>query len=294
MRFPMNAASNTRSPLRLPKAQRPYLVMALGMALVVLVGSIDYVTGVHVFVLVFYLLPIFLVSWYVPRPAGVVVAVISAAVWLVGQWWGPAPLPPANRTPAVFYWNVIIKMGFLILFAVLLALLKAAYDKEKTHARTDDLTGVANRRHFFERAEQETRRSHRYKRPMTVVFIDIDDFKIVNDRFGHETGDALLQAVGNTLHRHLRETDIVGRLGGDEFVVLMPETQAPEAEKVLEKLRRHLLQTAEDKDLDVTFSIGAVAFPQAPDSVDEMIAAADKTMYSVKKDGKDRVQLRSA
>jgi diguanylate cyclase (GGDEF)-like protein len=270
------------------------LVVALGLTLVLLVGTVDYMTGTHVFFLVFYLVPIFLVSWYAPRPAGVVLAVVSAAVWLGGQGWWPAQSSAANDTAAVFYWNIVIKMGFLILFAVLLGLLKEAYDKEKAHARTDELTGVANRRHFFERAEAELRRSHRYQHPLTAVFIDLDNFKVVNDRFGHEAGDALLQAVGRTLRRHLRETDIVGRLGGDEFVVLMPETPAPEAEKVLEKLRRHLLQTAEDKHLEVTFSIGAVAFPQAPSSVDELIGAADKTMYSVKKEGKDRVQLWSA
>jgi diguanylate cyclase (GGDEF)-like protein len=275
------------------RVKRAVLVPLVGLALVLLIGLADYwadrIIGARVFFLVFYLVPIFWVTWHAGRRAGVVVAVASALVWLAA-WQG---VPVDKEVPAVFYWDVVVKMGFLVLFSVLLSLLKAAYEKERALARVDDLTGVANRRYFFERAAAEIARSRRYGHPLTAAFIDIDDFKSVNDCFGHETGDALLRAVGDVLRGHLRETDIIGRLGGDEFAVLMPETQAPETEHVLGKLRQHLAQAMEEHAISVTFSVGAVAFSRAPGSVDELIEAADHVMYSVKRDGKDRVRLDS-
>ncbi|MBI3014821.1 MAG: GGDEF domain-containing protein, partial [Candidatus Tectomicrobia bacterium] len=161
----------------------------------------------------------------------------------------------------------------------------------KALARTDSLTGVINRRYFFELAQRENSRAHRHKQPFTVMFIDLDNFKDVNDVSGHMTGDALLRLVGETMRKNLRQTDIIARLGGDEFAVLLPETgPEPSVHIVMRKLQENLLQVMEKNGWPVTFSIGAVTFLRPPSSVDEMIRLPDDLMYSVKGKGKNMIK----
>ncbi len=167
--------------------------------------------------------------------------------------------------------------------------LRAALEHEKELSRIDFLTQVANRRAFYEMAEFESKRSRRYQRPISLAYIDIDNFKQVNDRMGHEVGDRLLVAVAASIQKSVRETDLVARVGGDEFVLLLPETAAEPAQIVLGKVRNNLLDAMERNAWPVTFSIGLATFPTPPDSVDAMVKFADDLMYSVKNSGKDRI-----
>src|SRR5204862_6902277 len=98
--------------------------------------------------------------------------------------------------------------------------LKETLEREQLRAHRDDLTGLYNRRAFVELGKAELARARRYNHPMAVAFIDVDDFKLINDHFGHEVGDELLKTVGRTLSHSLRSTDLIARLGGDEFIVL--------------------------------------------------------------------------
>jgi predicted signal transduction protein with EAL and GGDEF domain len=115
--------------------------------------------------------------------------------------------------PFVCYWNAIVRLGFFVLATYLLPALKAM-ESEKNLACTDNLTGIPDRRHFFELAETELDCSHRYKRPITLAYIDLDSFKTVNDQWGHKVGDKLLCAVVDRIKNQLRSTDIIARLGG--------------------------------------------------------------------------------
>jgi diguanylate cyclase (GGDEF)-like protein len=151
------------------------------------------------------------------------------------------------------------------------------------------LTGVANQRFFYELAEQEINRSARYLHPFTVAYIDLDNFKIINDRFGHFTGDLVLRAVADRMKGCLRKTDGVGRLGGDEFAVLFSETGPEAARAAVSKLRVQLLAEMHQGNWPVTFSIGVTTFITAPPSVDEMIRLTDELMYTVKKEHKNAV-----
>lgn len=169
--------------------------------------------------------------------------------------------------------------------------LKESLAKEQELARIDPLTHVANRRAFYEVAEAESARARRYRRPISVAYLDIDDFKRVNDTLGHSTGDALLVSVASTLRSQLRTTDVVARMGGDEFALMLPETDATSAQVVLEKLQRALLETARASDWQVTFSIGAASFVTAPDSLDTMLRLADEELYAIKAQGKNRVSV---
>ena len=192
--------------------------------------------------------------------------------------------------PAIPYWNMGVRLGTFLILTFLLSALKKAMEREKELARTDPLTGVANRRYFFELADMEINRARRYKHPFTVVWIDLDNFKAVNDGFGHSVGDALLRLVANTLHKNIRATDIVARLGGDEFAILLPETGSEPAEVITHKIQKVNLDTMEKNEWPVTFSIGVVTFVSPPSTVDEMLKISDGVMYSAKKNGKNEIK----
>jgi diguanylate cyclase (GGDEF)-like protein len=169
--------------------------------------------------------------------------------------------------------------------------LKRLLAKEQELARIDPLTVVPNRRAFYEALDQERVRSRRYRRPFTIAYVDLDNFKKVNDSLGHAMGDELLVQVAAGLKSNLRASDYIGRLGGDEFAVLLPETDATAAQLVLRKLRLRLLEEMKAHDWQVTFSIGAATFLDPPDSLDVMIRMADETMYAIKAHGKDNVSV---
>jgi predicted signal transduction protein with EAL and GGDEF domain len=189
-------------------------LIALGLAIVALVGAIDHLTGPELFVSIFYLFPIFLVTWLTERWIGVTISIASAITWLITDFTAGH----IYAHPAIPYWNMGVRLSTFLIITFLLSAFKKGIEHEKELARTDSLTGVANRRYFFELADMEINRARRYKHPFTVVWIDLDNFKTVNDHFGHSTGDALLRSVANTLQKNIRATDIVARLGGDEFV----------------------------------------------------------------------------
>lgn len=172
----------------------------------------------------------------------------------------------------------------------MLSALKKLVEEHKQAARIDVLTGIPNRRAFYEAAQLEIARANRHPRPFTVVFTDIDNFKNVNDRYGHLIGDRLLTLTADILRQNVREIDQVARLGGDEFVLLLSGTDANGAATVMERLRSDLTAMAQMYHWPVTYSAGAVTFTRPPESVDEMITKADTLMYSVKQSGKDHIR----
>ncbi|MBI1928984.1 GGDEF domain-containing protein [Candidatus Poribacteria bacterium] len=157
-------------------------------------------------------------------------------------------------------------------------------------SRTDALTQVANRRLFYHLADMEISRARRNASPFTMAYLDLDNFKLMNDRFGHRIGDTLLCLVASTIQKNLRRSDTVARLGGDEFAILLPETGREAADEVLDRLRKLLLDLMSEKGWPVTLSVGAMTFIHPPDSVDEMIRSADDLMYSVKQSSKNMIQ----
>ena len=183
-----------------------------------------------------------------------------------------------------------LNLAFLFVIFAAVGLAAGVHRRTKKLTRQDDLTGVLNRRGFFEVLGDESKRSQRYLHPLTVVYVDLDDFKLVNDLKGHKTGNLVLQEVARTMQSILREVDFVARLGGDEFALLLPETGAENVRVVLDKLRTALMNEMNAHDWRVTFSIGAVTFNDPRVTAEEMIARADELMYSVKLSGKNRVE----
>jgi diguanylate cyclase (GGDEF)-like protein len=136
----------------------------------------------------------------------------------------------------------------------------------------------------------ELSRSRRYKHPFTLVFIDLDNFKQVNDKFGHAEGDKLIRFIVDELKAQLRNTDIVSRLGGDEFAILFPETAQQEAKVIMSKIYRHVARELHQKYSSVTFSAGAVTYIAVPETITETIKIADELMYTVKNSTKNDIR----
>ncbi len=255
---------------------------AMAAALVVSVAAADVYTGPGVDVTLLYLGPIAFGTFIAGLGPGIGLALLAAVCGVESSRLSGESLPPAVLT-----WNAAQQLGVFLLLAVVLDAFKRRLLHEQQAARTDPLTSLSNRRAFVEAAWLELERARRHGRPLSLLYIDCDDFKLVNDRLGHVAGDALLSSVGATLRQAVRGLDTVARLGGDEFGVLLPEVDRAGAVALAERLRLQLRETLAGRGDAVTFSIGVATFVHPPASVDEMILRADELMYEAKRSGKD-------
>lgn len=253
--------------------------------LVLAVGAFDSATGYEISFSLLYLAPVALATWYAGREAGNLVSALSAITWLIADIIDSHPyshfLIPA--------WNSLVRFGFFIITTYLLATLKSRLAFVQELARLDELTGILNRRSFFLEAQRVFDMAARKQLATTLLFIDLDDFKEINDRQGHSEGDRLLKTVADSMKRILRSTDLLARMGGDEFAVLLPETSAEAARPVVEKLRTGLIQLASANAWSIGFSVGALTFLRKPLTVDEAVHTTDLVMYSAKRKGKNTV-----
>lgn len=170
---------------------------------------------------------------------------------------------------------------------------KALEDQLEHLASTDSLTEIGNRRYFMTQAEQEISRSRRFKRDLSVMMLDIDHFKPINDRYGHAVGDAVLQGVVRRASESLRLTDQIARLGGEEFAVLLPETDLKSAIKGAKRLREHLADNpivVGGKAIHCTVSIGVAELKDEDKTIDDLMRRADEAMYRAKEAGRNRVE----
>jgi diguanylate cyclase (GGDEF)-like protein len=257
--------------------------VAGGVALLLATFAADYWTTRDILLSVLYLFPVSYFAWFFGGRTAVFISVVSAFLWASIDW---TKHPPYTGT-LVTYWNGLISLGLFLAFVHIIRELKELYVREKQRSHHDSLTGLNNRRSFEESLEAERMRASRYGHPTTIVYLDIDDFKQVNDHFGHGRGDEMLIAIAKTIRRNARVSDVVARLGGDEFAILMPHTPLAAAGTMLRKLQKLIADEMQSHQPAVTCSIGAVTFPQAAESIEEMVSEADALMYSAKKTGKN-------
>lgn len=244
----------------------------------------DLSTKIAISFTMLYLAPITIGAWYVRERFGQLLTLISAVVWLIDGLLYGVDLP-------VLLWNTGLRLTFSLLFIAVITNLRDSYRREHALARRDPLTGAFNRRAFLDLLEYELVRIRRIALPLTLAYIDLDNFKAINDLLGHSVGDELLTYMTTLMRENLRAIDRVSRLGGDEFVILMPATDVCAAEIALTRLKGVIQERMIARHWPVTLSIGAVSFYEVPTSTDHAISLADHTMYAVKQQGKDRVQV---
>ncbi len=266
--------------------RNPQFMIITGVICTLLLGWLDNLFGASISLEFFYLLPVAFVAWFVGRKSGLLLAVLCASFWLATKM-------EYNESFSFFFqqlWNGLTAFAFFATVVLLLVKLRTLLEEAQDLSRTDYLTGAMNGRAFDEMVSLEILRQRRYGQTMTIAYLDLDNFKAINDTFGHTIGDELLKEVAATINGTLRRTDLVARLGGDEFAILLPETAMAAATTAMAKVQNNLLTRMQERDWPVTFSIGVLTCEAPIQTPTEMVSLADKLMYAVKQAGKNALR----
>jgi diguanylate cyclase (GGDEF)-like protein len=205
---------------------------------------------------------------------------------LIPQYWNWIGFKALERS--------VLTLGFVVILLIALSGI-ALSDRLTTLAVRDGLTGLYNQSYIKARLQEEILRSERYKSALSLMMIDLDDFKPLNDRYGHVVGDRILRAFGELLQDVIRSSDIAGRYGGEEFLVILPQTSCLDAAAAAERIRKEIalfpfrISAGEEKACRITISIGVYASPFLSQKTEEIIGLADAALYRAKKEGKNKV-----
>ncbi|HEY6091390.1 MAG TPA: GGDEF domain-containing protein [Gemmatimonadales bacterium] len=233
---------------------------------------------------ILYVIPVLLITWTEGVIWGVAVG-LASIVMREAVAWQQMPVD----TPMV--WRIANALAYVAVVSVAMAGLQRLRRSQAELAKLviqDQLTNVLNARAFADRLAQELDRNRRYPHPLSLLYMDLDNFKVINDTHGHQTGDAVLRLVADAMRGSVRQADVVGRLGGDEFAVLLPETDAQLADAAAKRLVAGLRNVFKGTP-SVTASIGVVSCSATDASTDDLLRRADQAMYDAKRMGKDRV-----
>ncbi len=207
---------------------------------------------------------------------------------LIPQYWEIIGLKHLNRT--------ILTLGGIVILLICLSGL-ALSEKLSSIVISDELTGLYNRNYIRQRLQEELYRSRRFNHPLSLLMIDLDGFKAINDKYGHMNGDSVLKSFANMIKQEIRPSDIAARYGGEEFLIIMPETSNQDAFIAAERLRQKLslyrfkIDSHKDKTIQFTISIGICSFPQYGQNPSELISLADVALYQAKQKGKNKIAV---
>jgi diguanylate cyclase (GGDEF)-like protein len=263
-------------------------VVVAGLLLNALLGAVDYYTGHELVLSAFYVLPIGLVAWFAGPVLGACTAAISAGIWLTADI-----ADGLHSRVLIVGLNTATRLGLFLIIVYVLSVLHNAIRHLQQASRTDNLTGAANSASLYDSLDKELDRLNRYGHPLTLVYLDLDGFKAVNDQFGHLVGDKVLRLVADCAKSRLRKTDVVARMGGDEFAFLCPETDEEAARAALTEVVARVGDEMRAGGWPVTISAGVVTCHEAPANGEELVKMADDLMYSVKAGAKDDVKFAS-
>ncbi|PWI35310.1 GGDEF domain-containing protein [Vibrio albus] len=230
-------------------------------------------------------IPVLLASWYGSSKTGIGLAMLIALSMLAMS----ADIDFIGFEYSSSAYDVAVILVVYIFVAILVTNFRKVHGIEVEAADSDTLTGLHSSRSFYAEIANEILRSNRYGHKFSLAYIDVDNFKKINDTFGHDTGDKLLIELSKSLVSSLRATDTIARIGGDEFVCLFPETEQGEAKSAILKAEKSLKERMNRRKWDVSFSIGLVTFESLPEDVREAVKIADELMYSVKKNKKNDI-----
>jgi diguanylate cyclase (GGDEF)-like protein len=261
----------------------PGIAVVLAAVIVLVIGVIDHTTGLYLGLSFFYIGPIAMAAWYGGRLPAICVAGLASLTGMI------ADLAPGSGLGFLPFWNAIVRLGVFLVIGGVVAALRTSLETQRRLAHSDPLTGAANARSFDETAEKELARARRYGHPIALAYLDLDNFKQVNDGFGHRTGDRVLQIVAETIQGQVRPSDLLARMGGDEFAILMPQTNAEQACRAFERIRGALESRIAASGWPVTLSVGITEWSEEVDSIDRLFSRADSLMYQAKRDGKNSI-----
>lgn len=268
---------------------RRRLELAAAILVILAIGWLDYITGLDVRIYPLYFIPLAFGSWNRHTIISLMLSVYAAAVWFLGNYFS------GMRHLSAWVWvvNITSQLVTFVFVSLAVAYIGRRFEHESLLARTDSLTGLLNSRAFYEKMSFELRRSQRYQRLIAVAYLDLDNFKEINDRLGHRAGDKILQRVARILRESLRFSDIIGRVSGDEFMLVLPEISRDSVEKTLERLRVKI-KTAINTNhkFHLSISAGVIVCTPNKETVEKLISISDDLMYEVKRAGKDGIIIK--
>ncbi|MFZ4700947.1 MAG: GGDEF domain-containing protein [Candidatus Methylumidiphilus sp.] len=242
--------------------------------------ALDYESGSLIGMSGFYFSPIGLAIWYLGKIPGYCFAMLAVASRLYVTWFAP----PIQKNMITATMEAISIAVVMLVYCYLVSREKNNMAQYKALSETDSLTNSKLRAAFLQQSAIELERAERKGHSVSLIYIDLDEFKAINDNHGHQTGDRLLKEIGATISGSLRVYDIFGRMGGDEFAILLPETGQREASSVAARVGRLVAGLSEKLDLPVSISFGvATANPGSATCIENLLHRADLSMYSAKK-----------
>lgn len=261
---------------------------ALVVATSIAAFLIDYLTHPAFEIYGLYLIPALLATWFI----GFNVGCVFLAVGIFS--WGCVDL---IHRPEMQFWiwaiNSTVRSAIWLMVIWSISRIQTMSKALSQLSLCDELTGLPNRRALLSRGELEMQRMKRSKNSLSIMFVDVDNFKKLNDSQGHKAGDALLEEVAEVFNHSIRKTDFVARLGGDEFAVLFPDTDEATAGRLAKKIKNAAKDVLGKSKISLSLSMGVATFNRAQDSFDKALAFADHLMYEVKRQGKDAILQRS-
>jgi len=276
-------------------------ILLLVVALLALVGLLNYVTGPWLSFALFYVSPVLLAAWWLGRGPALVAGVTAGIAWFAAEAWGHRGEPGR-----VLLWNSASRLGMLLVMAAMVVRIREDRRRLKDVnarlgelltgaeklARTDPLTGLPNRRAFLERLSDEVARARRANSQVCIAYLDVDNFKNLNDQKGHLEGDEFLRHIARAIKDTVRASDVAARLGGDEFAVLFTDAKRIAVEPLAHRLLARVTALGERyPGLDLGASVGMAWYAAPPDDPEELLHRADAAMYQAKTAGKHRFAL---
>jgi diguanylate cyclase (GGDEF)-like protein len=223
----------------------------------------------------------------------VVRSILAVPLWLGGEVIGA--ISAQSYQPHAYDEEDLALLEMLASYAAIALENSRLFKKIERLAITDSLTDVYNRRHLFVLGQREFNRARRFNRPLSVIFIDIDHFKEVNDHYGHRAGDQVLTLIARTIQEHIRDIDVMGRYGGEEFLLLIPEVNRESSRHIAERIRTSVekaLRKSRFSKPPITISLGVVELTDDIPTLSALVASADAAMYDAKRSGRNRVAVR--
>lgn len=259
---------------------KPVLI-GISIGLILAIGTVNYSFSGQASLLIFYLIPVAIATWFVGERPGFVAATLSAVAVVCGQW---IPLQPE-----LSLWNGLVAGLISCVVATLIHRIKISSEIERQLARTDAATGAINRRFFMELLEAEFNRAQRYRFPLTLVNVELDNFDEISQRLGYQKGDELLYQFVENLSETLRANDVVARLSNSEFAIILPQTDDDQAKQVFTRILPELKTALASEDVPIECIFGVMTFLEMPEDFTIINDETAKLLKKIKASGQSRL-----